>query len=394
MSLNKFRLPPRNAISWREIIAISRCLFHYKRLGLDPGYDDYYENLYTKNFSIFMGGGYSDAVSSGCASLYIAIKALKLPLGSLIATSPVTDASVIGAITEQGHIPYLIDSKKMSYNSTVNQLAERYRPDLRCFVLTHAGGEPAEIGPIIDYCKEKNIEVVEDCSQAVGAIPEGQSKPVGSYGRFGCFSTMYRKNLSASGSSGMIFSTNQDDFRLAKQHADRGKKWWDKSLVDMRDPGYAEFPGLNWNSDELRCAIGLANLQRISDTLQKRRYFLRALIDHIKEEGIKLFIPSNFHNGFSPFYFPIFIDSRYTNKSVLEISEKVKSLGTGIGVKYGCLVSTWRWAKPYLFDKFSAPNALQARDQCFHLYLNENYSLREVDFIVENLKKVESQSVI
>ena len=43
---------------------------------------------------------------------------------------------------------------------------------------------------------------------------------------------------------------------------------------------------------------------------------------------------------------------------------------------------------------FNSGNALQARDSCFHLYLNENYSLREVDFIVENLKKVESRSLI
>ena len=197
-----------------------------------------------------MGGGYSDAVSSGCASIYIALKSLKLPPNSVIATSPVTDASVIGCITEQGHIPYLIDSSPGSYNVSVEELKERYNEQLKAFVITHAGGEPCDMTPIKEFCFEKNIELIEDCSQAIGAIPLNEKKPVGTYGRFGCFSTMYRKNLSVSGSSGLLFANDYEDYKIARQFADRGKKWWNQGLVDMRDPGFASFPGLNFNSGE------------------------------------------------------------------------------------------------------------------------------------------------
>lgn len=383
------KVPYRSALGLAEALSMARCLIYYRRRGLDPGYDGHFEDQYCTEFSAYMGGGFSDAVSSGCAALYVALKSLRLPPRSLIATTPVTDASIIGCIVEQGHVPYLIDSMPNSYNSSRAELEARYRPDLRALIVTHAGGEPAPIEDIALFCSRNNIHLIEDCSQAIGAVPVGATMKVGNYGRFGCFSTMYRKNLSASGSSGLVFSRNREDFRLAKQYADRGKKWWDKELVDMRDPGFAEFPGLNWNSDELRCSIGLANLRRLDDTNERRRSFLRVFIEQLKEQGVRMFTPYNFHEGFAPFYFPIFVDSSQSKKNVFEISNDLHNSGLAIGVKYGCLVSTWNWAKPYMADGFTAPNALSTRDNCFHLYLNENYSSRHARDIVSQLAAYE-----
>jgi dTDP-4-amino-4,6-dideoxygalactose transaminase len=361
--------------------------------GLDPGYDGVYEERYTNLFVEYMGSnGFADAVSSGCAAIYIAIKSLGLPPNSIIATSPVTDASIIGCITEQGHIPYLLDSDPLSYNISVSSIIERYSPLVSAIVVTHAGGEPCEMDPIVDFCRSKGIHIIEDCSQAIGAIPKCSAKRVGSYGRFACFSTMYRKNLSASGSSGLIYSQDYADYRLAKQYADRGKKWWNKESADMRDPGFADFPGLNWNSDELRCAIGLANLKRLERTNKRRRAFVKRLIEEFKRQNIQMFSPYTFHEGFAPFYFPVIVNANPAKKSVVEVSKQLRDLGLGVGVKYGCLVSTWDWAKPFMFDDFSAPNALATRDSCFHLYLNENYGEREVDFIVGTLKSYESRA--
>ncbi|WP_186498492.1 DegT/DnrJ/EryC1/StrS family aminotransferase [Synechococcus sp. A15-24] len=362
------------------------CFLYYRRIGLDPGYDDFFENQYTSAFASYMGGGYSDAVSSGCSSIYIALKSLSLPSGSLVATSPVTDASVIGCLVSLGLVPYLLDSDYQSYNTGIRQLKDRYIPAIKALVLTHAGGVPCkDTVQISEFCKSKNIVLIEDCSQAIGAIPQESNLRVGKFGRFGCFSTMYRKNLAAGGSSGLLYCTDYKDYQIAKQHADRGKRWWDKTSVDLRDPGFADFPGLNFNSDEIRCSIGLANLSRLPSTISKRKKFLSDLIFFLDKYSVKLFFPSEFHSGISPFYFPIFIDTSLTSTPVLSISHALKDDGLGIGVKYGCLVSTWKWASQYMYDKFHAPNALAARDQCFHLYLNENYTRRHARLIAKRL---------
>lgn len=380
-------MPPRRAMGLSEILSMAQCIFYYWRRGLDPGYDGKFEDLFCEKFSEFQGGGYSDAVSSGCASLLIALKCANLPKGSIVATSPVTDASVIGAICELGHIPYLIDSGPDSYNVTLGSVQDRWNRKIKAFILTHAGGEPCDAGQIAKFCAENECILIEDCSQAIGAIPKGETKRVGRYGLAGCFSTMYRKNLSASGSSGILFSNDETTYRLAKQHADRGKKWWDKELVDMRDPGFADFPGLNFNSDELRCAIGLASLARLEDTNARRRKVVSEIVTRLNQDRDSIFTPYAYHDGFSPFYFPIFVKQERIKSSMKEVTDYLQSLGLSIGTKYGCLVWTWNWARPLMFDTFDAPNALQARDQCFHLYVNEKQKEKHIHKILEILKK-------
>ena len=60
-------------------------------------------------------------------------------------------------------------------------------------------------------------------------------------------------------------------------YADRGKISWKENL-DLRDPKYALFPALNWNTDEFSCAMGLASLRRLNITNKKRIKFINNLI--------------------------------------------------------------------------------------------------------------------
>ena len=108
--------------------------------------------------------------------------------------------------------------------------------------------------------KKKGIFLLEDCSQATGAHIDG--KPVGSFGDIAAYSTMYRKNLAANSSGGLIFTKNYQLFKKVLAYADRGKILW-KDNLDLRDPKYSLFPALNWNTDEFSCAIGLASLRRL-----------------------------------------------------------------------------------------------------------------------------------
>ena len=100
--------------------------------------------------------------------------------------------------------------------------------------------------------------------------------------------------------------------------------------------------------------------------------------------------PFNFHDGYSPFYFPIMIKENKIKCSVVEFSNALNAEGIGLGVKYGCLVSTWNWCKNIMYDDFISTNALSARDRCFHLYVNEKYGSREIEDIRKAMIKVQN----
>ena len=229
--------------------------------------------------------------------------------------------------------------------------------------------------------------MLEDCSQAIGA--KIKNKLVGNFGEIAAFSTMYRKNLAANSSGGLVFTNKSKKlYRKIISYSDRGKILWNKRL-DLRDPQYSLFPALNWNTDEFSCAIGLANLRRLKQTNKFRNSFLSKFIKILKNES-RVCYPYNYHNNFSPFYFPIFVDLKKIKVSKIKFAQSLAAEGIGLGEHYGCLISTWPWAQKYLSDNFVSENSIDARDRCFHLYLNENYGNREIQDIIDAIKKIEN----
>ena len=77
---------------------------------------------------------------------------------------------------------------------------------------------------------------------------------------------------------------------------------------------------------------------------------------------------TNFHNGYAPFFLPIFYDENLLEISKQKFATALQAEGIPLGVDYGCVVSTWPWAKKYFKKTLKTVNALNTRNSCFHLY--------------------------
>lgn len=389
--LRKKKMPPRFSFGKKENAEIKKMINYYKSRGEDPKYAGIWEEKYCSLFSKFMGGGYADAVATGTGAIYVAMKALELPKNSDVIISPVTCSGNFSCITEQGHNPVLVDSEKDSYNTSLKKIKERITKKTKLIQLTHVGGEPVEdVKEIASFAKKNKIYLLEDCSQAIGASIN--NKLVGTFGDIAAFSTMYRKNLAANSSGGMVFTKNLKLYKNILAHADRGKILWNKNL-DLRDPKYSLFPALNWNTDEFSCAIGLSSLRRLNETNSYRLKFVKILENIMKEKNIKSCNILKFHKGYAPFFLPIYFKKEELKISKKKFAESLLMEGIPLGIDYGCIVSTWKWAKKYFNKKYSTPNSIDMRNNCFHLYLNENYKYTEAKDIVEAIAKVENHFI-
>ena len=115
--IRKTKMPPRYAFGKTEEKYLKKAIQYYRMRGEDPPYQGKFEEIFCKKFNNFMGNkGYSDAVSSGCAAIYVSLATLNLPKKSEILLSPVTDSSDLSVIVLQGYKPILLDSAKNSYN--------------------------------------------------------------------------------------------------------------------------------------------------------------------------------------------------------------------------------------------------------------------------------------
>ena len=382
-------MPARHAFGEEEIRLVARVTEYYLSRGEDPPYEGVFEREFCETFVDFMGGGYADAVATGTAACYIALAALDLPPKSEVVISPVTDSGPLSCIILQGLIPVLADSMPGSYNIGVEQFSERITPNTSALFAVHCGGQPLEIDRLVEEAHARNIKVVEDCSQAVGAVWNG--KRVGTFGDISAFSTMYRKSLSSGSSGGLVLTKDIETHRKALAQSDRGKPVWRDDL-DLRNPSHALFPALNFNTNEISCAIGISSLKRLQDTIDRRNAFVGRLVEYLKESLVCS--PYTFHKGFSPFFFPIFVDATRITCSKIEFARAVKAEGIGLGEHYDCVINVWDWAKQYLSDNFIARNAMNVREGSFNLYVNERYGYQEALDVWNAIRKVEQYYLI
>ena len=94
-------MPPRKVFGQPELNMVKKVFQNSWKTGVDFGFQGNFEKEFTNKFCDFQGGGYADAVSSGGAAVYIALKALDIKPGSDVIVSPSDILSeIFGIITQ------------------------------------------------------------------------------------------------------------------------------------------------------------------------------------------------------------------------------------------------------------------------------------------------------
>lgn len=377
-------MPPRMAFGADELAMVQDVFRYYGEKMVDPGYQGHFEQAYCQAFCETLGGGYADAVATGTAAVYVAVAALGLPAGSEVLVSPITDPGSVNAIIHAGMKPKLVDSAPGLFNVGPEQVAARIGPNTRAAVIVHSAGQAAEIDAIAKVCLDHGVRLVEDCSQAHMARWKG--RPVGTFGDVAAFSTMYRKASITGASGGVVYTRDESLYRMALAWADRGKTPWVPNFDD-KDPSQFIVPALNWHTDELSCAVGLASWRRLPQVIEARLAYVRAL-DRLSAES-RLCKPYGWSDGDSPFFYPIVVDTKALPISKKAFAELVAKEGIGLNPHYMYLVTDWPYLRDHEADRFETPNARAIRDTTFNLFVNEKYGQREVEDTIAAILKVE-----
>ena len=202
---------------------------------------------------------------------------------------------------------------------------------------------------------------------------------------------MFSKTISSCGSSGLVFTKSKKLYHNVLAHADRGKPVWKQNL-NLKDPSTALFPALNFNTNEFSSAITFASLSRVKETIKNRINFLRKLNSYLAKSSVCYIRYKNF-SLFSPFYISVSLRTNLLKVNKLKFVDEIKKEGVPLLNSYGCVIYQWKWAKKYLADKFVTKNAIDFKNKSFNLFLNENYGLREVKYIIKKILEVEKKYI-
>lgn len=200
------------------------------------------------------------AVCNGTAALDVALEALGIGPGDEVILPAFTIISCIGQIIRSGAIPVLVDSDPDTWNMDVRQIERRITSRTRAIMAVHIYGLPVDMDPVLELAKRHGLSVIEDAAQAHGQSYRGRS--CGSFGDISTFSFYPNKHVTT-GEGGMALV---DDRELAETC---------RSLRNLCfQPGRRfvhERLGWNLRMTNLQAAVGVAQLERLDDTLAMKR---------------------------------------------------------------------------------------------------------------------------
>jgi dTDP-4-amino-4,6-dideoxygalactose transaminase len=210
-------------------------------------------------FAAYQQARHAIGVNSGTSALHLSLLAAGVGPGDEVITVPFTFVASVAAILYTGARPVYADIDPVTYNMDPTLIERAITPRTRAILPVHLYGQSADMDPILEIARRRNLVVIEDACQAHGA--EYKGKRVGALGDIGCFSFYPAKNLGAYGEGGCVV-TNRDDL-AAKVRSLRN--WGQKDRYLYVDRGY------NYRLEGLQGAILRVKLRHLDAWTEARR---------------------------------------------------------------------------------------------------------------------------
>lgn len=209
------------------------------------------------------GSAHALAVANGTAALHIALLAAGCGPGDEVVLPALNFVAAANTIAHTGATPVFCDIRGSSdLNLDPLDLEAAISAKTRAVVALHYAGYPCDMDAVLEIAQRHDLSVIEDAAHAPGGSWRG--RPCGSLGTAGCFSFFSNKNLPI-GEGGMIVTDDQDlaeQMRLLRSHG-MTTLTWDRHRGHAHSYDVAA-QGFNYRLDEVRAAIGLVQLSRLS----------------------------------------------------------------------------------------------------------------------------------
>ncbi len=254
-------------IGEKEILYVTECL----KTGWISSAGKFIEE-FEKKWASYCGMKYGIAVSNGTVALQIATRCLDLNPGDEVIMPTFTIISCALSVIYNGGKPVLIDSEPKTWTMDVSQIEAKITPRTRAIMPVHIYGHPCDMKPIQELARKHKLIVIEDAAEAHGA--ECKGKKCGGLGDISCFS-FYANKIITTGEGCMVLTNNEE-------YAEKARSFRNLCFRQDRRFYHTEL-GYNFRLTNIQAAIGLAQLERIDEFVEKKRWIGHTYNDRLRE---------------------------------------------------------------------------------------------------------------
>jgi len=236
---------------------------------------------FEREFSNYIGNKYSVAVSNGSVALEIALKTLGLKKKDQVIVSSRSFVISASCVLNLGLKPVFADVDHNG-NLNINTIKKAYNSNVKAIIIVHLNGLACDLQPIVKFVKKNKIFLIEDCSQAHGAVY--QNKKVGSFGDISTWSFCTDKIISTGGEGGLI-STNKKKLWLKSWSLkDHGKNYM-SCFFKKHKTGFKwlhDNLGSNHRMTEIQAYLGREQLKTLDKNINIRNLIANLYLDGLK----------------------------------------------------------------------------------------------------------------
>jgi perosamine synthetase len=201
------------------------------------------------------------AVSSGTAGLHLAIRAAGIERGDEVVTSPFSFVASANCLLYEGATPVFCDIDPRTLNLDPAAAAAAVTGRSSGILPVHVFGYPADMPAFERLAAARGLWLVEDACEALGAV-HADGRPVGARGNLAVFGFYPNKQLTT-GEGGAVVSPDDGFKERIDSERNQGRApdlgWLDHDRL-----------GFNYRLDDLSCALGVAQLERLDELLAGR----------------------------------------------------------------------------------------------------------------------------
>jgi CDP-6-deoxy-D-xylo-4-hexulose-3-dehydrase len=276
----------------------------------------------------FIGAKYCMFTNSGSSANLLAVSALTSPklkdrqlkTGDEVITTPCGFPTTINPIIQNGLIPLFVDIKLGTYNIDTDLLCDAITDKTKAIMVAHTLGNPADLQSIMEIAEESELWVIEDNCDALGSTYMG--KYTGSIADMSTCSFFPAHHITT-GEGGAVLTSDPLLRKIIMSFRDWGRDCWcdpgtDNTCKNRFNRQFGDMPkgydhkyiyshiGYNLKATEMQAAIGIAQIDKLPEFIQKRKANFKLLYEGLRQYQKHIVLPETTqHSDPAWFGFPI-----------------------------------------------------------------------------------------
>lgn len=373
-------------ISDLEIDAVARVL-RSGRLSIGP-----MQEAFEALVSEAAGCDHGVAVNSGTSGLHLALLALGIGPGDEVITTPFSFVASANAILYVGATPKFVDLCPRSLNMDPDKVEQAIGPRTKAILAVEALGNPTHMDRYAAIANKNEIHLIEDCCEALGTTYKGRK--CGSFGRVGVFGFYPNKQITT-GEGGMIVTDDQHLADLCRSLRNQGRTM-PSELAQEGSSGLGlwlshERLGYNYRLSEIACALGVAQMRRLDEILERRRRVAGEYLDRLL--GVPGIILPTIESGTSMswFVFTIRLERGYTGEERDRVIQGLRNHDVGCAPYFPCIHLMPEYVRRFGYERGTFPIAESVSDRTIALPFHNGLTERDIDMVAQTLSVILSR---